>query len=345
MDFYLKAASSRMNINGSPFYLNFKAWYHGASIGDESILGDAYFVDQLHVLGRALSRDLGDHAAAVRVFKTCTELDSDDDYGHHYYAYNLDCLAEKRKEVSSSYQRAIQLNESHPWWWSRWINYLITTGNMRDAKIEWAKASENLGSKSGKAEEWVYTALHLWVARLALHRAQLDFVSDVLEDVPTSLMQVDTRFQAIRHHLEAMQIARESESVFPINIAPGTYWEKPHLDLPLTSQEGKRVNWYPARIAFVNKEFVGLIAGKHDSTSGRTDYGMVDLTRTLFDDASMDEKSDVIEEGRFVEIGFYGANEVMRIRVHPNEDFLDPNLPDFDPPNPRRYLDKQIEVA
>ena len=216
---------------------------------------------------------------------------------------------------------------------------------MRDAKIEWAKASENLGSKSGKAEEWVYTALHLWVARLALHRAQLDFVTDVLEDVPTSLMQVDTRFQAIRHHLEAMQIARESESVFPINIAPGTYWEKPHLDLPLTSQEGKRVNWYPARIAFVNKEFVGLIAGKHDSTSGRTDYGMVDLTRTLFDDASMDEKSDVIEEGRFVEIGFYGANEVMRIRVHPNEDFVDPNLPDFDPPNPRRYLDKQFEVA
>ena len=56
------------------------------------------------------------------------ELDLTDDYAHHYRAFNLDWIAEDQPTIESEYQRAIELNPRHPWWHSRWINYLITVG-------------------------------------------------------------------------------------------------------------------------------------------------------------------------------------------------------------------------
>ena len=334
-------AAKTVGVDGrSPLVEEYEAWFHGAAIGDESLLDSAFFVDQLHVLGRTLSRDQKKYAVAANVFKRCIDLDETDDYGHHYHAYNLDCLAKNTAAIESGYKKAIEINDSHPWWWSRWINYLITTGSAKDAKVAWDEASTNLGTASGSADDWVYGALHVWVARLSLHRAQLDFVERVLQDVPLRLQQTDARFIAIRHHLDAMRIARDGHSVFPIQVHPDSYWTKPHLDLPLTTQEGKRMSWFPARIDFVDDEFVGLVVGKHDLSSGETTYGAVELTRTLFDDASFDEKASQLAEGHFIEMGFYGSGETMKIRVHENGPYIDPYLPDFDPPNPRRYLEQ-----
>ena len=315
-----------------------ESWHHSAVQGDVSQIDRAFFVDQLHVLGRTLSKDFKRHPDAVRVFERVIELDNFDDYGHHYLAYNLDCMAIEEDRIEAGYQKAISLFQEHPWWWSRWINFLITTGQAKKAKKAWNEATNVLGTADGSAEPWIYEALHVWVARLLLRRAQLDFMERVLADVPAEVRATNTRFVALDRHLTALKIARDEYAVFPINIDPKDYWEWPHTCLPYSIKEGERVSWFPARIESVDSECVSMVVGKRDSDSKEVTYGAVDLTLSDFNRSTLGELGDFLSEGRFVELGFYGDQETMKIGIHPDKSYDDPDLPPLDPPNSRRYL-------
>jgi len=318
-----------------------EGFYHAASCGERNSGLREFFPDQLHTLGRVLSKEHGDYLGAADVFRRAIRFDDLDDYAHHYLAYNLDCAASDRDLSRNEYLWAIDLNADHPWWWSRWINFLITTGRMLEAKQEWSRAMNALGTGGGRAANVIYEALHLWVARLLLHRVQLEFAEEVLEETPTELRTKHTGFRALDRLLEAMKIARNGRGVFPVNIAPNDYWRHPHLEFPKKLDEKPLIQWNPARVDAVDERTVYLVVGKHEDETGKTIYGHVELPVDRFDSASRDEKAHQITAGRLLELAFYGEEGVLLIRVHPDTPYTDPDLPLFDPPNPRRYLQKE----
>ncbi len=295
------------------------------------------FADQLNKLGRALSKEARNFTAAADVFRQAIRWDDRNHYAHHYLAYNIDWLATDPALAESEYRRAIQLNPEHPWWWSRWINFLITLGRAREAREEWARAVEALQLVAGEGPETVYQSLHLSVARLLIHRAQLDFADAVLHETPVLLRRNDRRFGALENLLAALREAERARSLFPLKVTFNERWtDKPHLDFP---RKQDIVKWFPAQVDAVSGETIRLVMGKLADDGQRVEYAHVELPRSRFDAASLDEPSGELEPGRFLELAFYGVEETLSIRSHPDLPWQSPDLPPIDP-EPRRYLRK-----
>jgi tetratricopeptide (TPR) repeat protein len=123
-----------------------EGFHHAASAGDATAPQQfkPFSGEQLHTLGRVLSKERGDHEAAIGVFEEALRLDDHDDYAHHYLAYNIDWLASDEDRADLEYKRAVELNRGHPWWWSRRINFLITTGRLNEARKNWHDATTSL---------------------------------------------------------------------------------------------------------------------------------------------------------------------------------------------------------
>lgn len=300
-------------------------------------------IEQLHVLGRVLSKQLHDHVGAAKVFEEVVRLDHLDDYGHHYWAYNIDWEAADEALAEREYKRAVELNPEHPWWWSRWINFLITTGKLSHARSEWNRANTALGVRECDPDDRVWRALHLWVARLLLHRGQVEFARYVLSDVHEELRKKDPQFVALGHLLQFLDQAEDEESVFPWCVSPDHWWTSPYphltFDLELDGKPLKR--WYPGRVVEVDEEAVWLIVGKKpESPEQFPTFGRIPIARQQFDSACRDAASSQIEPNRYLELAFYGDEDVLQIRCHPSMVQMDSNLPGFDPPDPRRYLSR-----
>jgi len=318
-----------------------EAFHHASESADAAALQRfrPLFADQLNKLGRTLSKEARNFAAAADVFRQAIRWDDRNDYAHHYLAYNIDWLATDPALAESEYRRAIQLNPEHPWWWSRWINFLITVGRAREAREQWTQAVDALNLTSGDGPDTVYHSLHLWVARLLVHRAQLDFADTVLSETPALVRETDIRFRAIRDLLAALREAERVRSVFPLSVPYHDRWKGPHLEFRREIDEGKLVQWFPAQVDDVDEETVYLVMAKRAPGDGKEEYAHVEISRTIFDQATLDENSGQLEAGRFIELAFYGVHEILRIRVHPGTAWQAPGLPALDP-DPRRYLRK-----
>ena len=97
-----------------------EAFHHASQVGDPETLNTfrPLFVDQLNKLGRTLSKEVRNFAAAADVFRRAVQWDDQNDYGHHYLAYNIDWLANDPGLAEKEYRRALEVNPEHPWWWS-----------------------------------------------------------------------------------------------------------------------------------------------------------------------------------------------------------------------------------
>ncbi len=320
-----------------------EAFFHATETGDDILVSRAqpFFVEQFHLLGRSLSRHKR-HREAAEVFRQASELDPADDYAHHYRAFNLDWIAEDQQTIEGEYRKAIELNPRHPWWQSRWINYLITVGKTIDARSAFANATEALQEAMESHPERVFRSLHSWVAALLLHRGQLDFARQVLERVPVDVRCDHRGFVALGEKLAAMEEARRGRGVFPLSVPASQHWRRsPHLDFP-PQVEGKDLrSWYPARVEGVSEQGIELIVGKPPEGGSPPTYGKVNLSREQVDIALLDEGTMHIRPGRFLEMAFYGAPGILKIRLHPQQSAEDPDLPYLNPPDTLRYLRKQ----
>ena len=317
-----------------------EGFHHAASAGRQSAPNDfaPFSPEQLHTLGRVLSKHCGDHRAAIEVFERAIPLDDRDDYAHHYLAYNVDWLADDEDRADREYKQAVELNKEHPWWWSRRINFLITTGRLSEARREWRDATTSLGRLTAEDSDYLYRALHLWVARLLLHRGQLDFAEQVLASVPERVRRHDTQFQALARLSATLHEAERGRGVFPWSVPPDRWWHSfPNLGFPPELNGAPLVQWNPARVEDGDQDSVWLIVGSKLAGELPT-YGHLAIPRDRFDDASLDVKSEEIQPNRFLELAFYGSAGELRIRCHPAEIAMDGQLPGFDPPDPRRYL-------
>lgn len=319
-----------------------EAYFHATEAGDDDLAAAVgpFFVEQLHLRGRSLSRRKR-HAAAAEVFRQAADLDPADDYARHYRAFNLDWIAEDRPTVEAEYQRAIGLNPRHPWWHSRWINYLVTVGRTADAHAAFGDATDALRDATAARPDRVYESLHCWVAALLLDRGQLDFARRVLDRVPAAVRQAHPGFAALDEKWAALAEARRGWGVFPLSVPASRHWQpSPHLDFPPQVDGQPLRSWNPARVEAVSADGVTLIVGRPPAGDTPPAYGRVHLPAERVA-AAADEPLAALRPGRFVELGFYGDAGVLRIRAHPDAAWEDPALPDLVPPDTLRYLRKQ----
>ncbi len=320
-----------------------EGFHHGVLRGDptQPIQGEPFFVDQLHAAGAALSYVFHDHRSAAVVFERAVALDPNDDYGHHYLAFNLDWLASDIDRVDWHYRQAIELNREHPWWWSRWICFLVTIGRGRHAQVAWRDAIDALSVESLPDDSRVFEALHLWVARLLLHRAQLDFSEQVLNLTPSAVRKKHPGFRALDRLLTALREAERGRGVFPLSVPPREWWRQmPHLDFPPQIDGHPLIQWNPARVEQINGDSIRLVVGKKPIDSAPPTYGTITVDLQRFNTATLDARVEDLAEGRFLELAFYGNQGMLRIRCHPDTAWRDLDLPPFVPADPRRYLKK-----
>jgi tetratricopeptide (TPR) repeat protein len=316
-----------------------EAFHHGMHSGDYSLMQGArpFFATQLDILGRTLSRDQEDFEGAAEAFERALNWEPEDAYAHHYRAYNLDVLARQPRVVEDHYRRAIELEPDNVWWRSRWVNYLITRGRMPAARSAWLEALDQFELPDPDADPAIYRNLHIWVARLLLHRGQLDMAEEVLTRIPEGEFQNDPGMAALKRRLAALLQARRGEVVFPLTIPVERQWQGPHLVPP--HHGGKDLaRWMPARVDAASEEGVALQAAEVPAEEGATPrMGILEMTVEQFDACSEDFTAGEVEAGRFLELGWYEGEDLPLIRVYPAEGWRDPDLPPLFP-DPARYL-------
>jgi tetratricopeptide (TPR) repeat protein len=318
-----------------------EAFHHAARAGDEELIGDLrpYFAEQLDAWGRSLSHDFRRYVEAAQVFARACRWEPEDDYAHHYLAYNLDVAAqvERTEEIERHYCEAIRLRGDHPWWHSRWLSYLITRGRMSEARRAWSEALDALGLPDPDADRSIYENLHIWVARLLVHRGLLEFAEEVLQAIPSEVLRSHTGLQAIDRRLRALLEVRRSRAVFPLSVPCERWWNGPHL-CPRRGRAGPLKRWMPGRIEAVEDGVVHLhLAAPPGSEGEEPAHFATVLSCADFDRWSQDERAGELSAGRFIEMAWYGDDEEPLIRVHSSGDWEDADLPPLFP-DPARYL-------
>ena len=341
---YYTQSFKERSLAGDPRSLldEVEAYHHATMSGDEGLVDSLrpFFAEQLDALGRTLSRDFRRYHAAAAVFERACAWEPDDDYAHHYLAFNLDVVAERPPEVEMHYREAIRLAPEHAWWHSRWITYLVTRSRMNDAHRAWNDALDALGLPDPNVEQWIYENLHLWIARLLVHRGQLDFAEDVLRGIPLEVREQHPGLGAITKRMKALVEARRSGAVFPLSIPPDCWWSGPHLCQKRRSSGVVLTRWMPARVDAVDEEEVNLhVADPPREDAPTPTFGFMVISTVDFNRWSGDQLAQDLSAGKFLELAWYGDgdNSEPMIRIHRAVAWEDRDLPPLFP-KPERYL-------
>jgi hypothetical protein len=345
--------------NQAPAFRDQLEWFHHELLGGTGLPKPSdqrlRFVEQLHELGRTLSYVFHEHQRAADLFRLALEFDPDHPYSHHYLAFNLDWLAKDANEVEAHYQKAIELQRTHPWWWSRWVSYLATRGRFRQARLAWRAALDAMSVSEEGSPEWVYLSLHRWVARWLLHWAELDFAEDVLRSIPSTLAE-NASIQALWNLLGALRIAEQGPAVFPLTVPFREWWSaNGHTGLPLTWLNQPMHLWKPARVESVDQHsgrLLLVVADRPTDQKAPLQYRDMVLSRNQVDQAAHGFTWADLEEGRFLELAYYGPEHTLRIGLHRVTEYRDPQLIPLVLPPDRWYRqavdaawDSTVEVA
>lgn len=340
---------------GEKLRLEMEAYHHATYAGD---VGQrrAFFADQLDALGRALSRAAigwprnpspraGRVQPAIDVFAEALRWDEHDDYAHHYYAYNRDLIAADPCETAPHFERAIEYAPGRVWWRARYVTFLITLARYADARRAWDTARDALGLPDASAPS-TYEDLHVWVARLLIHRGQTEFAQDVLADVPPEVLEEHAGLRAMYGRLRALVEARARGAFTPGPYLEQPYWWKrgPFL-LPARLRDGRtRLEWMAARVDQIHDRELHLRVARVFPRAIEPEIGALTLAFARFDRMSLDVKARELSAGRFLEIGKYvktrsgsaAKDAVLHVRVHPIGVWEGHDLPPLFP-DPARY--------
>lgn len=312
-----------------------EAYHHGLEGGVIDHV-KPMFTDQLNARGRMLSKQKKYDDAAM-VFSESMKWDDEDDYAHHYYAYNLDFVGKKSPEVDKNYKAATDIDPKNIWWWSRRINFLITVGRISDAESAWEEARAQFAHRQ---DAEYYDGLHRWVSRLLVEVGRLDFAESVLKDV-SDVHRGKPHFRAVENYLISMRSAQARRAVFPLGIAPETWWAAPHLHQSVNDLGERLIRWLPGRVDECNTDHVVLTVAKPATSDAPPVYGILSMKRREFEIAWKHEPGDSLAAGRYVELAYYDSgsgSERLLVRAYPDEAWDEKDLPSLDPPDTARYL-------
>ncbi len=328
-----------------------EALYHATAAADAERFNKlrVYFVEQLDAFGRSLSL-YGQRQKkpellqlAAETFARSLKWDLEDDYAHHYLAFNLDIQGRQAADVDEHYRFAIDLARRHPWWHSRYINFLITRGRTPDARRGWDSALDALRLPDPNADAEVYEELHMWVARLLVHRGELDFAGEVLDGIPDSVREASFGLAAIHRRLEALLEARRLGAVVPGPYLREGWWKAGPFRLERRLDGLKLIRWAAGRVETVDvakKKLHLRVATVELGKDSRPALGTSEMTFADFDKMSRDQPAAELAAGRFVEIGVFArgkAGTKQYARVHPEGAWAPHELPPVFP-DPARYL-------
>ena len=317
--------------------MDIESLYHGALSSKLDVTQSdkkLHFIEQLQEIGKAVSYQLKDHAKAVQIFRLALSLDEQNAYNHHYLAFNLDWEAKSPTEVESHYKRAIEIQPEHPWWWSRWISYLTTRGRTMEARKTWREAMSELDGQS----ETTYRALHRWVARWMLHWGDLEMAESILRQIDPPFCN-DPSIKILNDLLAALRLAESGIAVFPLSVALESRWAHHHTDLPLKLSDSLQLNrWEPARVQHKDEGKIFIMKGIRPA-NGHDEIQVEEegLCRSDIESKLSDCSWEDLTEGRFVEFGYYGLENELRIAIHKSLEWRDPNLLPLVPPADRWY--------
>lgn len=325
--------------------LDIESFYHGTlceKLPTDNNSEKLRFIEQLHEVGRSLSYTKHKHESAAKVFKFAVQLDDSNAYSHHYYAFNLDWDAVEPEKVEQHYLRAIELQPEHPWWWSRWIAYLVTRGRQKEAREEWSRAHDEM-SISEQSPDWIYLSLHRWVARWMLHWSNLKMAKSVLNSIPSSVAN-DPSIQTLFDLYRALRHAENGVAVFPLSVREEKWWNGPHTGLPISLGEFNRQRWSPGRVIAKTENAIEVQIGLWPTVE-QPELRTKDMLfqRDQIDGSFIECFWDEVVEDSFIEIAYYGGDgSKMRVGLHRETEWWDQNLLPLRP-SPDRWYDKAVK--
>lgn len=338
--------TSTLASPGGGLLSGMESLFYAARAGATELLDRPFFADQLDLLGKTLSYELCDFGGAADVFARATELDPNDDYAHHYLAYNLDLLGREAERVERHYRRAVELNSQHPWWQARLITFLVTRGRSAEARTAWDAALDELASADHTEGSRLYETLHGWVIETLLRRGQLDFAQAVAADIPQAARTESPKLTALIRRLRAQQLAETEGAFVPAELLRPRWWTQGPFLLQRRLGEDRPLllrRWLAGRIEHIDPD--GIEIRVRDVPIGSEETpptASVRMALERFDVLSRDWPSSELSAGRFVEVGLYadddGDQTIQMVRVHPERAWEDETLPPEAAPGDRYWL-------
>ena len=287
------------------------------------------------------SGDEGTFRVAVHFFEQAKDADEHDDYAHHYLAYNLDYAALDEARSDRHYRRAIELAPRWPWWHSRFVSFLITTGRLEEAREAWSRALDDLAAGMDRDPELVCRSCHVWVLRLLLHRSQLDFAAEVLDSIPPACRDAIPGVHLMAAMLASLRDAEAGLDVYPLDVPLAERWVAPRL-LRESERQLEIVRWFAGRIEGVDNESVCMLLAERAPGAESPSYFHSEMARADFEVAS-ETRLSAVAAGDYFEFYLFSAEReegeptplIRFARQDARAAFLD--LPPLRP-DPRRYL-------
>jgi tetratricopeptide (TPR) repeat protein len=300
--------------------------YYAATAGRRDIVERrSCFVEQLDLLGKALSLERRDYRGAVEVFEFALKLDAEDDYAAHYIGFNLDRLGADAARAEARYRLAVELNEDHVWWRSRLISFLAERGQLLQARREWDDALDAVIPPNGTSDSSLYETLHGWVVSTLLRIGELGFARTVLNSVPPEVVEESPMLRELAARLRAFEITDRDGAYVPATLLRDGWWKTPSLLQRRVGTNDRLLlrRWLAGRIEAIEDEAVELRVAEVKLDRQPPRYARARIAIADFDAWTRDESASELASGRFVEIGLYSAEdgtEPTRIlRVHPEE--------------------------
>jgi tetratricopeptide (TPR) repeat protein len=273
-----------------------------------------YFTEQLNALGWSLSYLHHDYDAAAEVFREAVSWDADDDYAHHYLAFNLDRQGKDAATVEGHYAAAIELNPENSWWHARYVVFLAHRGRIGDARSCWDDALVALRVAERASDRFLFETLHLWVAEALLDRGELGFAREVLDQIPDWARRSDVlaAYGPLRRRLAALTEAARNGALVPAHRLGSRWWEEgPELLQDKLGEDGDLhlVRWLAARIEDIDQDGVHLRAADLEPRQEAfPDVGRSVLDLEVFLRLCRDEeRAREMRPGWHAEIGVYAS--------------------------------------
>lgn len=214
--------------------------------------------------GWSLSHVHKRYQEAARVYRELLDRvpGEDDNYGQHYYAYNLDRAGQQPLTAQEYYRKAVGGDPTNAWWNARLIGFLTERGLFDAARRAWSEALEAIdpaGDRSGG--DWLPFHLHQHVARAGLESGNLDLAEAALDAIHPPAAD-DSAILSLRDRLDAArQVRRLGEALFPAYLNVREWWT-PRL---LRPRHGERMaDWRPGRVLNVEADGVAVALGYRD---------------------------------------------------------------------------------
>lgn len=323
-----------------------EAYHHAVQSGDSQLWDSCrcFFVEQLNLWGRRLSKVDQNYEGATRVFERALQWDGEDSYANHYLAYNLDVQARESERVETHYRKAVLLQPEHPWLHSRLVNFLLAFARNREARDAWDKTQELSAFHSTGP---VYRDLHFWVLRMLLHRGQLDFAKAVLDCIPPEMLLQFPELKQLRDQYESQYLAQTHGALVPGPVLTDGWWSRGPFRLKRHLSSGHQLRtWCAARVEATGSGSIHLkMASIELGQVSSPDLHWAEVEKETLAEWLLD--SEELEAGSFLEIGYYyrsasgTENEQVRAYVHQPDTHPMLDLPRLQP-DPDRYLRRAL---